>query len=347
MEDAIRTARFEIRAATEADHEDLCELSRYLDTVNLPEDPAALKGLLQRSERSFSGAVSDPRYREHVFVLRDRTTGHALGTSQVLGQLGRRDAPYVYYDVRSDERYSATLDRYFVHRVLKIGYSYDGPTEIGGLVVHPEHRRTPWRLGRAISYVRFLWIAMHRADMRNTVLAELLPPLAPDGTSHLWEAVGRRFTGLTYREADRLSQDNKEFIRGLFPDGDIYVSLLPDDARSVVGEVGEQTQGVEKMLRRIGFRYVDRVDPFDGGPHFMACTDEVGLVRDATRREVRVGTPPPHGEDGLVANEFAERPYFVAVPWKIEPEREVVGLSPEAAATLRVSDGDAVWTVPF
>ena len=67
--------------------------------------------------------------------------------------------------------------------------------------------------------MRFLFIAMHRTDFRDEVLAELLPPLEPDGTSHLWEALGRHFTGLSYREADRLCKRNKEFIRGPVPRG--------------------------------------------------------------------------------------------------------------------------------
>ena len=32
----------------------------------------------------------------------------------------------------------------------------------------------------------------------------------------------------------------------------------------MIGAVGEQTQGVEKLLRRIGFRYAQRVDPSTG-----------------------------------------------------------------------------------
>jgi len=42
----------------------------------------------------------------------------------------------------------------------------------------------------------------------------------------------------------------------------------------VIGKVGAQTKGVEKMLRRVGFRYAERIDPFDGGPHFFAGVDE-------------------------------------------------------------------------
>ncbi|HVH45549.1 MAG TPA: arginine N-succinyltransferase, partial [Labilithrix sp.] len=96
-------------------------------------------------------------------------------------------------------------------------------------------------------------------------------------TNTYWRRFGS-FTDLSYAEADKLSRQNKEFIRGLFPEGTIYASLLPRQAQDVIGKVGAQTRGVEKLLRRIGFRYAERVDPFDGGPHFTAPTDEISLV---------------------------------------------------------------------
>ena len=52
----------------------------------------------------------------------------------IFPQHGSRKAPHVYFDVLEEERYSETLDRHFVHRVLRIGYNYKGLTEIGGLV---------------------------------------------------------------------------------------------------------------------------------------------------------------------------------------------------------------------
>jgi len=326
--------RYEIRAATEADAEDLYELSGFLDSVNLPHDRPAIEALLTRSERAFAETEGDPRRREYVFLLHDLEQGRAVGTSTVFGQLGRRDAPYIFFDVKEEERYSSTLDLHFVHNVLSMGYSYNGPTEIGGLVMHPDARRAPERLGQQISYVRFLWIAMHRDYFQNYVLAELLPPLADDGTSHLWEAVGRRFTGMTYREADRLSKTNKEFIRGLFPDGDIYGTLLSDEAREVIGQVGPQTRGVEKLLRRIGFDYVHRVDPFDGGPHFVARTENISLVRAATRARIAPATPShaaptPH----LVALESEHPPYLRAFTCHLAP-----ALGTEGTAEIQLSE---------
>ncbi len=330
-----------IRAATHEDFDDLCELARFLDTVNLPDDPAAIRALLDVSEASFSGAIGDPRKREYVFVLRDLITNRAVGTSMVIGQLGRRDAPYIYFDVLGEEKYSATLDRHFVHRWLSIGYSYNGPTEIGGLVMHPSYRKSPERLGALISYVRFLFIAAHRADFCDQVLSELLPPLEADGRSHLWEAVGSRFTGLSYREADRLSKRNKEFIRALFPDGDICVSLLPADAQAAIGQVGEQTRGVEKLLRRIGFEYINRVDPFDGGPHFLCATDRIALVAATRHGPVAVAQPATTGTSHLVARVTDHPPYFVAVPAPLDSTAPCI--TREAATHLGVVSGESVW----
>jgi arginine N-succinyltransferase len=336
---------YEIRAATPAHHESLCTLARFLDSVNLPDDPAALEEVLLISERSFRGEIQDPKRREYVFVLWDREADQAVGSSMVIGQLGRRDAPYIYFDVRKEEKYSATLDRHFIHTILASRYSYDGPTEIGGLVVHPGYRRRAERLGTFISYVRFLFIAMRRGDMRDELLAELLPPLESDGTSHLWEAIGRRFTGLTYREADRLSKRNKEFIRGLFPDH-VYATLLSEDAQRVIGEVGAQTRGVEKMLRRIGFRYAHRIDPFDGGPHFLARTDEVTLLQRSSELPIEAIHSSPGPPTLLVARQTTISPYFVAVVASLTPTGGV-HLQTTAAEQLGVRPGDRVWALPM
>jgi arginine N-succinyltransferase len=334
---------YEVRAATLEHHAELCALARHLDSVNLPDDPDALRAVLHESERSFLGEIADPKRREYVFVLWDRAARRAVGTSMVIAQLGRRDAPYIYFDVRREEKYSATLDRHFIHTILSSRYSYDGPTEVGGLVVHPSSRRRPERLGTLISYVRFLFIAMRRSDFRNELLAELLPPLEQDGTSHLWEAIGRRFTGLSYREADRLSKSNKEFIRGLFPDR-VHATLLSEQAQRVIGAVGPQTQGVEKLLRRIGFDYADRVDPFDGGPHFIARTDDVSLVRNARELGVRTAATVA-GSPFLVARETPTPPFFLAVLANCEVAGEELLVDATVAEALSVQTADRIWAL--
>jgi arginine N-succinyltransferase len=158
-------SRHEIRGALASDEDALLELALHLNTVNLPNQRDHIRRLLEHSEKSFRGEVPE-RKRKFVFLICDLTTGQALGTSTIIAQLGRRDAPYIYLDVIDEEKYSSALDRHFHHTVLRIGFSYDGPTELGGLVVSPAHRSAPERFGRLISYVRFVYVAEHRSLFR-------------------------------------------------------------------------------------------------------------------------------------------------------------------------------------
>ena len=340
--------RCEIRGAVRSDEEELLGLARHLNTVNLPNERSHVRALLDHSERSFTGELKDARKRKYVFLLRDLETGRALGTSMIVAQLGRRDAPYIYFDVTTEEKYHGALDRHFQHTVLHLGFSYQGPTEIGGLVVSPEHRGASDRYGLLISYVRFLYLAVHRELFQQELLAELLPPLEPDGTSHLWEALGRRFTGMSYGEADLLSSTDKSFIRDLFPSGSIYASLLSAEAQGVIGKVGAQTKGVEKMLRRIGFRYAERIDPFDGGPHFLAALDEVTLVQKARRVRIGRAAGARPAARSLLARDLAQAPYFRAVQCDVQSLDEThVAVTSEVQAHLDLAENDAAYVLPL
>jgi arginine N-succinyltransferase len=334
--------------------DDLQRAAVHLDSVNLPDDRPALSALIERSRGSFSSAlpVAD---RCFVFVAADAGTGEVVGTSMIFAQHGSRRAPHVFFDVLEEERYSETLDRHFSHRVLRIGYNYKGLTEVGGLVLRPELRRHALRLGRQLSFVRFLYLARHRGLFRDDVLSELMPPLEPDGTSLLWEALGRRFTGLSYQEADRLSQTNKEFIRALFPQDPIYATLLPPHVQERIGQVGAETRGVEKMLREIGFSYAHRIDPFDGGPHFQARTDDITLCRATRTARVvdAASTPAAAPAAMLVARERPAPPYFLAVRALLPPPvpgadgQEMLALPAETRQALDVSAGDEVAVLPL
>ena len=339
--------RYEIRGAVAEDEAALLELARELNTVNLPGDGAHVRALLRTAEQSFNGELEDVWHRRYVFVLEDLDEQRIPGTSMIVAQLGRLDAPYLYFDVFSEDKYSSDVGRHFRHTVMRLGFSYDGPTEIGGLVVAPTDRRSPHRLGQLVSYVRFLYIAAHRELFRDEILAELLPPLQPDGTSHLWEALGRRFTGMTYMEADRLSSENKDFVGDLFPRGTIYAALLSDEAQNVIGKVGEQTRGVEKLLRRIGFRHTERVDPFDGGPHFAAPTDEITLVKQTAI--LPLGQPLEDNEKGrsLVGVDLPRAPHFRAIQAPSQVDGGTVRIPTWASEHLDVTTGSTVFRLPL
>jgi len=319
---------FLLRDVAPGDLDDLQAAAIHLDSVNLPDDRDALARIIERSVQSFAGTLPKAD-RCFVFVVRDEAKGAVVGTSMIFAQHGSRRSPHVYFDVIEEERYSESLDRHFTHRLLRIGYNYKGLTEIGGLVLRPEYRGHAQQLGRLLAYVRFMYIGLHRATFCDEVVSELMPPLEPDGTSLLWEALGRRFTGLTYQEADALSRQNKEFIRALFPQDPLYATLLPANVQELIGQVGPETKGVERMLRKAGFEYAQRIDPFDGGPHFHARTDDIAHLRDLRRARVveAQGDAGARARPLLVLSERPAPPFVLAA-------RAVAALPDANGATL-------------
>src|SRR4051812_20333068 len=104
---------YEVRGVESADEDQLLAVARHLNTVNLPDDRQAIREIIDLSQRSFAGDVKDPKKREYVFVVVDVNQKRVVGTSMIVGQLGRRDAPYIYFDVLDEEKYSQTLDKHF------------------------------------------------------------------------------------------------------------------------------------------------------------------------------------------------------------------------------------------
>jgi arginine N-succinyltransferase len=337
-----------LRDVQKTDLPGLKRLASVLNTVNLPNNEETLGAIIDKSVKSFAGKVKNPLEREYLFILEDVRNEIIVGTSMIIAQHGTYDAPHIYYDVSEREHYSASIDRHFRHKVLSIGYNYKGPTEIGGLVVDPPYRATRDKPGKQLSYVRFLFMAMHKQFFRPRVLAELLPPLLPDGRSLLWEACGKKFTGLTYQEADRLSRQNKEFIKELFPSSDIYASLFPERVQKVLGEVGPNTKGVQRMLERVGFRYVERIDPFDGGPHFEANLTDITLVRRYRSVKLSEKNFELEGDDVLVAHERASgRNRFRAVRTTAQLDDKNIYLPARARKLLDAPVGAKLSVIPF
>ena len=346
-----------IRDVQKSDLAGLKKLAQELDTVNLPNDEKELGRILEKSARSFDGRIRDPFGREYLFVLEDARSGKVVGSSLIIAQHGTRDAPHIFFDVYEKEHYSHSVDRHVRHRVLSIGYNFDGPTEIGGLVVNPSYRGVD-KPGKQLSYVRFLYIAMHRPRFRDRILVELLPRLEEDGRSPLWEALGRKFTGLSYQEADRLSRENKEFIQQLFPPGEIYATLFTQKIQDAIGEVGPESVGAKNMLTKIGFRYDERIDPFDGGPHYSCPTEKVEPIRRYRRARLAEESLPDDAEhdmgaggeveDRLVSLERPQgRNRFRAVRALCSFRDSHVQLTKACTEVLGAKPGDRLHTIPF
>lgn len=265
---------FVIRPVSHEDLPQLVDLAKQFSLLNLPGDRKVLSEKIDRSVNSFAGKFTKSK-SEYLFVLEDVEEKQIVGSSLILAKHGTDESPHSFFKILKKDHFSQDLGVGFIHQVLRFQLDTDGPTEIGGLLVDKAYRRRPEKLGKQISLARFLYIGLHPDRFEDRVLCELTPPLTEEGRSEFWEALGRRFTGLPYQEADLLSQSHKEFIESLFPEEDIYLSLLDAKARLVLGRVGEATKPAQHLLESIGFEYLDEVDPFDGGPHYGAATKDI------------------------------------------------------------------------
>jgi arginine N-succinyltransferase len=345
----MRTAgpHFLLRAARPRDHRQLLALARELDSINLPTEAGRLREMLARSTRSFGGRVRDRAQAVYIFCAEEIATRRIVAASMIIGKHGTPAAPHYYLELDADERYSHTLRKLFRHSFLRLRYAMDGPTEIGGLIVTAAMRGHPERVGKLIAWVRFLYMGRHLARFEKQVVAEMLAPMLPDHGNVFWDNYGRRVTGLSFRDADRLSTHDKEFIRALFPETPLYTFMLPAEVRDALGAVGEHTRGAVHLLEQAGMRFLNQIDPFDGGPYYGAATAALEPVQSRRTVVAIVGEPPAEKQRSyIVAIENADGFRAVRAEAELHDGGHLI-VTPAVLHALRIKSRTRVDIVPL
>lgn len=334
---------FIFRAVRHDDLPQLVDLAKQFNLLNLPGDKKVLAAKVERSEKSFAGEL-EKKDAEYVLVLEDLEEKLIVGSSLIMAKHGSDDIPHSFFKILKKDHFSQDLGIGFIHQVLRFQTDTDGPTEVGGLLVDKTYRRRPEKLGKQISLARFLYMAVHPERFEERVLCELTPPLTEEGRSEFWEALGRRFTGLPYQEADLLSQSHKEFIESLFPAEDIYLSLLDSKARLVLGRVGEATKPAQHLLESIGFEYLEEVDPFDGGPHYGVKLRDILPIKLGRRLRVAEFPDASFKEQFLVGTTDDD---FRGSLSSADIRDDKVALPAKTRAILGIELNDEVFLSPF
>lgn len=334
---------FIVRPVKHEDVNQLTDLARQFVLLNLPGDKKVIGKKIEKSIASFEGKLSKPE-SEYLFVLEDTEEQLVVGSSLIMAKHGTEEIPHNFFKIIKRNHYSDDLGIGFIHQVLRFQTDPDGPSEIGGLLVDKIYRRRPEKLGKQISLARFLYMALNVDSFEERVLCELTPPLTDEGRSEFWEALGRRFTGLPYQEADMLSQSHKEFISSLFPEDDIYLCLLDAKARAVLGRVGEFTRPAQHLLEGIGFEYLDEVDPFDGGPHYGCNTADILPIKLGKKLRVTEFADASFKEQGLLGTTQDE---FKSMLVSYDMRGSEVALPPKVRSVLGLDIDEEVYVSPF
>ncbi len=334
---------FRLRAARPADLEALYEMAKLTGGgfTNLPPDRAALRSKLERAETAFASDSETLADELFVLVLEDARTGAVRGTCQLMTQVGQR-WPFYSYRLNTLTQYSQELDRTVRAELLSLVTDLEGSSEVGGLFLHPNERAGG--LGLLLARSRYMFVAMHRRRFADRILAELRGIIDERGGSPFWEGVAGRFFGMGFQDADYFNAINgNQFIADLMPKHPVYIAMLSEDARSVIGVPHPTGRAAMRMLEDEGFRAEGYVDIFDGGPTMVARTDSVTSVKGAvtaTITDLSVG----EGERAILATGRLGtfRACFGA---RVLDAEGGAAIDSASADLLDVSEGDTVWSV--
>ncbi len=328
-----------IRAARGSDVPALLELSSLTGGgfTNLPHDEKSLAERLAWSDESYARTEESPHDELYILLLEQPSTGRIGGCAMVFSRIGA-EWPFYSYKIGTLSQTSRELGRTFALPFLSLVTDHDGASEVGGLFLHPDLRTGG--LGRLLARSRYLFIAQHRARFGDKMLAELRGVLDDDGNSPFWDALGRRFFGMSFPEADSFNAINgSQFIADLMPKHPIYTALLSDEARAVIGQPHPKGRAALAMLEAEGFTYDNYVDIFDGGPTVTARTDQLRTVRESRAvRITRTCRPDEIGTRSLVAS--GRLTQFQA--WIAHVASDAEGVAVHEADAMGLSIGDEI-----
>ena len=331
-----------VRPIEARDLEAFLELARLSGPgfTSLPEDPDLLEKRLRLSLDSFALETHAPAEEGYLLVLEDLQTGKTVGTSAVKNGIGV-SKPFFNFRLFSIAQSSYVAKRRFDMDVMILVNEFDGCTEVGTLFVHPEARGGG--TGGLIAQARYLLIAAAPQRFGRVLLAELRGVVDEHGYSPFWEHLTRKFFRMEFNEADYLSgTTDKQFILDLMPKYPIYVDLLPEEARAVIGQVHPEGGGARKLLEREGFSFNRIIDIFDGGPLVSGPRDSMRTLRESRLVRIRKGHPD-EGERLRLSNNRING--FRACAGAVAMHGEEAYADAEILEALQVKEGDMVRIV--
>jgi len=335
---------YRVRPATADDFAAIYEMAKLTGGgfTNLPPDRSTLVEKLSRSQASFDRESDEQAGDLYMFVLEDMATGRVRGTCQVFGQVGTEHSFYSYH-MSTLTQSSPELGKTFRNRMLTLTTDLEGSSEVGGLFLHPQSRAGGF--GALLARSRYLFIKQHRSRFGEKTLAELRGVMDDAGNSPFWDALAGRFFGMTFPEADQFNAiHGTKFIADLMPRTPIYVAMLAESAKSIIGQPHPTGRAALRMLEEEGFVYDRYVDIFDGGPTVTVPTDRIRTVRESrTETVAEIGDTSEGKKMILAAGRL--RQFRACCGGVRRVERKGIAISPETAAMLEVGVGDKLLAV--
>lgn len=339
-----------IRPLQQRDLEDLYAMAQKAGKglTTLPADRDLLLRKINQAEETFNQRCA-PEAGLYLFALEDTGTVKAVGISGIQARVGLDE---VFYNYRLSVTVNASKELGVHVRTPTLHLSNDMTdiSEICSLLLSSEYHGGG--NGLLLSRCRFMFLDEFRKHFSEKVFAEMRGVSDEQGVSPLWNALGSKFFDMEFSEADRLSGlGNKAFIAELMPKYPIYLPMLPDSARAVIGRVHDNTAPALSMLKAEGFNFNGMVDIFDGGPVVEAFIDTIRTVRDSVNRTASVSRKAieldvPADKRVMISNRSFRNFRVTTVPASCVGI-DTVSLPPEVATALQIEPGDPVRLAPL
>lgn len=328
-----------IRPCQMSDLDDLMEISRAVGDgmTSMPACENAWREKLEASARAFSEAGKADAVSTWFMVLEDHDTGKVAGTTAIYTGVGL-NKPFYSYKISTLVSSSHDLDTTRQAKVLSMVNDYTGATEIGSLFLLPEYRKPG--LGQFLSRARYMTLADFPDRFGETVMAELRGWLDEDGRSPLWDNLGSTFFGIEFQDAvNTTALKGTQFISDLMPKYPIYIDLLPQAARDVIGKPHDSSAPALNMLKKEGFQWAGYVDLFDGGPTVQAPAQEIHTVRDSQHERCQiVDQIDQQASLYMISNGQLENYRIALAPAELNSDGQLM-ISQQTADALQLTDG--------
>ncbi|WP_169543306.1 arginine N-succinyltransferase [Sneathiella aquimaris] len=308
---------------------------------SMPTSLTSWESKLHKSEESFALETTHGNGEIYFMVMEDTASGKLVGTTAIYAGVGL-DQPFYSYRVSTLISISKELEKKNKLEVLHLVNDFTGSTEIGSLYLDPDYRKDG--NGRFLSRCRFLMLADFPERFDDTIIAEMRGWQDKEGHSPFWEQLGRKFFGLGFENADFMSAvKGNQFITDLMPRHPIYVDLLPDEARNVIGIPHDASSPALRLLEKEGFRKSGYVDIFDGGPTVQCQMRNISTVQHSDRRIVSeiLANDSLSDDPYMISNTNLKNYRFVRAPL-ILAEDSTVHITQETAETLQVEPGQTI-----
>ncbi|MEQ1619647.1 MAG: arginine N-succinyltransferase [Terricaulis sp.] len=326
-----------IRAAGPADFEGFKQLREIAGAgfTSLMLDDKAMAAKLEQSAESFASNTADSGAERYFLALEHVDTGALAGCCGVKATIGEAP-PFFNFRIITEAQSSPVVNRRFDMRVLVGVNDFTACSEVGSLFVRPEHRANG--VGRMVAQSRYMLMASAPQRFREQVVSELRGVVSPEGVSPFWEAVGRHFFRMDFAEADKLSATtDNQFILDLTPQHPIYVDLLPEAARAVIGRCHKDGEGARKLLEWEGYGFSNVIDIFDGGPLMSVKRDHIRTLRESRRFRLEIAVDASAGKRALIAVDSLRD--FRCVSGRVQIQDGAARVAPEVLTGLHLDAG--------